>query len=114
MRVIIREAWLVVAGTLAWFGIMSGSTALILIASMVFGAGSLSRLWARLSLDRVQYDRRLSDHRVFVGEEVGVVHGVQLEALLGVHRLCTRSRRSPHPHPRTLMRSIGARARETH
>lgn len=113
MRVIIREAWLVVAGTLAWFGIMSGSTALILIASMVFGAGSLSRLWARLSLDRVQYDRRLSDHRVFVGEEVGVDLIVSNEKVVPVPWLELRET-LPRGMPSDLKTSIGVSAGTQH
>lgn len=70
MRVIISEAWIVVAVILGWLGFVSGSNALILIAAMVFVTGGLSRLWSRLSLDRVRYSRRLSEHRVFVGEHI--------------------------------------------
>ncbi|MCK9486121.1 MAG: DUF58 domain-containing protein [Dehalococcoidia bacterium] len=70
MRAIVAETWLLAAFVLAWLGFASGSTALVLIGAMIFGAGGLSRLWARLSLDRVTYRRTLSDRRVFVGEEV--------------------------------------------
>jgi len=70
VRAIISEAWIVAAVILGWLGFASGSTPLILIAAMVFGAGGLARLWARLSLDRVSYRRSLSERRVFVGESV--------------------------------------------
>jgi uncharacterized protein (DUF58 family) len=70
MRAIIAETWILAALVLAWLGFASGSTTLVLIAAMVFGAGGISRLWSRVSLERVTYTRRLSDRRVFVGEEV--------------------------------------------
>ncbi len=70
MRAIIAETWLLAALVLGWLGFASGSAALVLIGAMIFGAGGLSRLWSRLSLDRVSYSRTLSERRVFVGEEV--------------------------------------------
>ncbi|MEX2372668.1 MAG: hypothetical protein WD800_02590, partial [Dehalococcoidia bacterium] len=72
MRAIIAETWLLAALFLGWIGFASGSTALVLIGAMIFGAGAVSRLWSRLSLDRVTFSRRLSERRVFVGEEVEI------------------------------------------
>ena len=107
MRLIVREAWLFAAGILGWIGVVSGSTAILLIAAMVFGAGSLSRLWSRLSLDRVQYRRHLSDHRVFVGEQVEVRITVANEKVVPVPWMEVREL-LPRGMPADVKTSIGS------
>jgi uncharacterized protein (DUF58 family) len=104
VRVIISEAWIVAAVILGWLGFVSGSTALILIASMIFVTGGLSRLWSRLSLDRVTYGRRLSEHRVFVGEEVEVLIDLANDKIVPVPWLEVRE---------TLPRGMPANVRTT-
>ena len=37
---------------------------------LVLGAGGLSRLWARISLEKVEYRRELPQTRAFVDEEL--------------------------------------------
>ncbi len=106
MRLIVREAWLVVAGTLGWLGVVSGSTALIVIAAMVLVAGGVSRLWARLSLDRVRYARQLSERRVFVGEQVEVEFSVLNEKVVPIPWLELRES-LPRGMPTSVKTSIG-------
>ncbi|MCK9495655.1 MAG: DUF58 domain-containing protein [Dehalococcoidia bacterium] len=106
MRAIVTEAWLVAAVVLGWLGFAMGSTALILIGAMVFGAGALARLWARLSLDRVTYGRRLSERRVFVGEEVELELDVANDKIVPVPWLEVRET-LPRGMPADVKTSIG-------
>ncbi len=109
MRAIISEAWIVAAVVLGWLGFATGSTALILIAAMVFGAGGLARLWARLSLDRVTFARRLSEHRVFVGEGVDLEIEVTNDKVVPVPWLEVRET-LPRGMPADVKTSIGGAA----
>ncbi|MQC18341.1 MAG: DUF58 domain-containing protein [Chloroflexi bacterium] len=109
MRLIVSEAWLLAAGILGWLGVVTGSTAVILIGAMVFGAGSLSRLWSRLSLDRVKYQRHLSEHRVFVGEHVDLQISVANEKIVPVPWMEVRES-LPRGMPASVKTSIGGAA----
>lgn len=109
MRAIIAETWLLGALLLAWLGFASGSTSLVLIAAMIFGAGGLSRLWSRLSLDRVSYSRTLSERRVFVGEEVQLELRVDNEKVVPVPWLEVRET-LPRGMPASAGTSIGGAA----
>lgn len=109
MRVIVTEVWIVAAVIFGWLGFATGSTALILIGAMVFGAGALARLWARLSLDRVTYTRRLSERRVFVGEEVAVDIDVANNKVVPVPWLEVRET-LPRGMPADVKTSIGGSA----
>ncbi|MCA9849916.1 MAG: hypothetical protein KC461_04630, partial [Dehalococcoidia bacterium] len=106
MRAIISEAWIIAAVVLGWLGFATGSTALILIAAMVFGAGGLARLWARLSLDRVTYTRRLSERRVFVGEAVDLEIEVTNDKVVPVPWIEVRET-LPRGMPADVKTSIG-------
>ncbi len=70
MRSLITDAWLLASTLLVGIGFVVGSTALVVIGTMLFCTGGAARLWARLSLERVVFSRTLSEHRVFVGETV--------------------------------------------
>ena len=70
MRSVVSDAWLLVSAILAGIGFASGSVPLVVIGALIFCTGGAARLWARLSLEQVVYSRRLSEHRVFVGETV--------------------------------------------
>lgn len=106
MRAIVTEAWIVSAVILGWLGFAIGSTALLLIAAMVFGAGAVARLWARLSLDRVAYRRRLSHRRVFVGEEIEVEMEVANDKVVPVPWLEVRET-LPRGMPADVKTTIG-------
>jgi len=109
VRLIVNEAWLFAAGFLGWLGVVSGSTAILLIGAMVFGAGSISRLWSRVSLDRVRYRRQLSEHRVFVGEQVDVRFTVTNEKIVPVPWMEVREL-LPRGMPANVKTSIGGLA----
>ena len=72
MRTLMTQSWLLVTLVLAGAGFAAESVTLVSIAALVFGTGGAARLWARLSLDRVTFNRRVSERRVFVGESVDV------------------------------------------
>lgn len=109
MRAIIGETWLLAALVLGWLGFASGSTALVIIAAMIFGAGGLSRLWSRLSLDRVTYSRHLSDRRVFVGEEVQLELRLENAKVVPVPWIEVRET-LPRGMPASVRTSIGGAA----
>ncbi len=106
MRLIVSEAWLLAAGILGWLGVVTGSTAVILIGAMILGAGSVSRLWSRLSLDRVRYRRELSEHRVFVGEEIDLRVSVVNDKIVPVPWMEVREQ-LPRAMPASVKTSIG-------
>ncbi len=70
MRVIFGDLWIFVSAVLVYVGLLSNSTVLLALAALVFGAGGVSRLWARVALDEVYYRRELSETRAFVGETI--------------------------------------------
>lgn len=62
--------WIVVAVVLALLGAPLGSLALLLAGSLVLVLAAVTNLWARYSLERVEYNHSLSSDRAFTGEEV--------------------------------------------
>ena len=70
MRVVFRDFWVAASLLLVYVGLLSNSTTLLALGVLVFGAGGLSRLWARVSLEEVEYRRELSETRAFVGETI--------------------------------------------
>jgi uncharacterized protein (DUF58 family) len=69
---IFRQAWLGTAILLLLVGIGAREPSIAAVGALVFLTGSVSKLWSRLSLERVNYRRTLSERRAFVGEEVEV------------------------------------------
>jgi uncharacterized protein (DUF58 family) len=69
---IIREVWLGIAALLLLVGIGIREPAVAALGALVLFAGGLSRLWSRLSLERLEYRRSLPEHRAFVGEAIEV------------------------------------------
>ncbi len=70
MRAIFGDLWIFVSALLVYVGLISNSTVVLALAMLVFGAGGISRLWARVSLEEVEYRRELSETRAFVGETI--------------------------------------------
>lgn len=64
------DYWLFVAILLFVVSLLMGQVPLALIALLFLLTGSVSRLWNRYCLHRVEYRRRLSSNHVFFGEEV--------------------------------------------
>lgn len=69
---IFRQIWLGVAVMLLLVGIGLREPPVAAVGALVLLAGAVSRLWSRLSLERVGYQRSLGVRRAFVGEEVEV------------------------------------------
>ncbi len=70
MRALIGEVWLTASAILAAVGLLADSTVLLALGVLLFGTGGASRLWARISLEDVEYRRELAESRAFVGETV--------------------------------------------
>ena len=72
MRSLLTEAWIGGCIALVFAGMLTGSAPLFGLGALVLAAGGAARLWARLSLERVEYRRELSERRAFTGEEIGL------------------------------------------
>ncbi len=66
----IGDLWVVVTILLVIASLITKQVPLFLVSLIFFMAGGLARIWNRYSLNRVEYHRHLSSHRVFFGEEV--------------------------------------------
>ena len=70
MRAVFGDLWIIVSALLVYAGLISNSTVVLALGVLVFGAGGVSRLWARVSLEEVEYRRELSETRAFVDETI--------------------------------------------
>jgi uncharacterized protein (DUF58 family) len=70
MRSVFRESWVSVTIVLLLLGLAAQSVPLLGVGVLVFGTGGMARLWARVSLEQVHYQRLLGERRVFMGETV--------------------------------------------
>lgn len=68
MRFLLGEFWVLGSIILVVIGLLSDSTVGLALGLLLFAAGGLSRLWARVSLDEVEYRREVSESRAFLGE----------------------------------------------
>ncbi len=84
MRALMTEAWLLASILIGTVGFAAGSPPVVIIAALIFGTGGAARLWSRLSLERVVYERTLSEHRVFAGESVDLTLAVENQKVLPV------------------------------
>ncbi len=65
-----NRAWLWLAGIALLIGLVSGRLALAALGVVLLGVAGVSWGWNRYSLSAVEYRRRLSERRAFVGETV--------------------------------------------
>ncbi len=72
MRSVFRESWVSATIILVLVGLAAESVPLLGLGVLVFGTGGMARLWARVSLEDVRYERRLQERRVFMGEDIEV------------------------------------------
>lgn len=72
MRSLFGELWVQSSVILIVLGLNAGSVALAGLGVLIFAAGGLARLGARLSLDRVRYTRAVAETRAFVGESLAL------------------------------------------
>ena len=74
--------WLFFTVVLLIFSLLTKQVPLFIVALIFFMAGGIARLWAHYALNRVEYRRHLSSHRVFFGEEVKMVVEVSNRKIL--------------------------------
>ena len=55
---------------MVYLGLLSSSTIVLALGVLVFGVGGISQLWARVSLEEVEYRRELSESHAFAGETI--------------------------------------------
>lgn len=72
MRSLIGESWLIGSGFVLAVGLLAESTVMVALGVLLFSTGAVARIWSRLSLASVTYERTLSMARAFVGETVDV------------------------------------------
>ena len=64
------DAWLFLAVLILIVSLVLQQVALALICLLFLLTGGVSRLWNRFCLHRIEYQRRLSHHQVFFGDEI--------------------------------------------
>ena len=62
--------WPLIGGVLFFAGLILHQVPLLLVALLLFLIRGVTRLWERYCLTRIEYRRRLSARRAFVGEEL--------------------------------------------
>lgn len=70
MRTLVDDSWLLGSSVLIGIGLIASSPVVIILGMLVLCSSTAGRLWARISLDDVYYEREISEHRLFVGETV--------------------------------------------
>ena len=65
-----QDLWIGLFVLLIAIGVFAGQGLVIGLGAMGLVVAGISRVWSRLSLDEVTYTRRLSQQRVFIGEEL--------------------------------------------
>jgi uncharacterized protein (DUF58 family) len=66
------STWVALAVVFAVLGAVAGVPGLLLIATITFVYGTLTRLWTRYGMRRVEYRRELGATRAVVGDEVAM------------------------------------------
>lgn len=67
-----NESWIRFAILMVFFGALLHSSALIVLAAILLTVIPVAWAWNRICLWRVNYDRKLNENRVFVGETVNL------------------------------------------
>lgn len=62
--------WLALAAVMVAVGAAAGAPGLFMVAAATVGYGSLTRVWARFGMGRVEYERRLGTTRAVAGDTV--------------------------------------------
>jgi uncharacterized protein (DUF58 family) len=64
------RSWLFITFALVLAALALQQALLLMVALLLFLASGIARLWAHYALERVEYDRTLSDRRVFFGDTI--------------------------------------------
>ena len=67
-----NEGWLIAGPLLAFVGVLAQSYAIATLGLLLLTVLLVAKLWARLSLHGVRYERTLSSERVYAGESVSL------------------------------------------
>ncbi|MEX2080996.1 MAG: DUF58 domain-containing protein, partial [Dehalococcoidia bacterium] len=67
-----RDAWVTVGIILLLIGYGAAQPPIAGVGFVIFVIGGLGRYWHKHMFDRVRFDRRLSERRVFIGESVAL------------------------------------------
>jgi uncharacterized protein (DUF58 family) len=62
--------WLALAAVMVAVGAAASAPGLFMVAAATLGYGSLTRIWSRFGMGRVEYDRRLGSTRAVAGDVV--------------------------------------------
>jgi uncharacterized protein (DUF58 family) len=62
--------WLGLAGAMVMVGVVANAPGLFMVAAATLGYGSLTRVWSRFGMGRVEYERRLGATRAVAGDTV--------------------------------------------
>ena len=68
MRALVTEAWLIASGGLVLIGLLAHADAIVVLGVLLLASSGVSRLWSRLVLEELHYERRLEHTRIFAGE----------------------------------------------
>lgn len=64
------SGWLALAAVMVAVGAATSAPGLFMVAAATLGYGSLTRIWSRFGMGRVEYDRRLGSTRAVAGDVV--------------------------------------------
>jgi uncharacterized protein (DUF58 family) len=94
-----KRRWLYAAGFLLLLGLLAKNETPVLLASLVLLTGGVSWLWNRCCLRGLEYERLLSERRVFPGEKVTLTLRVTNRKLLPLAWLKVEEKFPPELHP---------------
>jgi uncharacterized protein (DUF58 family) len=66
----LRDLWLWASAFLIFIGLAAGQGTLAVLGVMLLLAGGAARVWQRLALERLTYQRLFAETRAFVGEKL--------------------------------------------
>ena len=62
--------WIALAGAMALLGVVADAPGVLLVATLTLGYGTLTNVWTRYGMRRVEYSRRLGTDRAVAGDSV--------------------------------------------
>src|SRR5512136_1304774 len=77
-----NESWIRFAVLMVVFGVILRVNGMIVLAALLLTVIPIAWAWNRIALWLVEYDRALSEHRVFVGETIDLSVSVTNKKLL--------------------------------
>ena len=81
------DLWFIAFGALIILGLAADVPVLTMVGALAVSTGAIGWAWGRLSLERVTYERTLSQERAFIGDEVALTVTVTNRKPLPLPRL---------------------------